>query len=458
MAHIKCYSLCKVLAIVLSVLIAGQAHFAVAGAGQEETPGAAFNAAKAAYLSGGYEAARDGLAKLAEETAETEENRVFLGNVYLLLAASEEKLGDAEPARKHYLKAKELLGEGKAVVEGVSFVGLGVYGQVFAVQDDSLALRSSFERAKRLYFDEDYEGAKLELEKLMNALAPLQGWEVLKGHTFLLLGASYEKLKYKELAVKYYCRAKEILGAGKTFEGLDLKKLKYYKEACGAVAARTARRGGSSFLGRALGTLLTLAALGGLVWWLFFSKNAPLKATGEYTSVTVQVDVTYKGMNSKGTRTLAFDGVEQLNEDFLYTQPAEPCDPDNPPDCDNATQSESHSFLVETDGKSLEMIQRYINWDYYSRSAPACKVLCADWTFTVVGYKYESGKKDPGSPNIEGIENLELDRSDCDPDLIDNPTEVHTCTTQATLTFQAPGAGAKVKKTFTAHQTLKHSN
>ncbi|MBM3296248.1 MAG: hypothetical protein FJY83_01475 [Candidatus Aminicenantes bacterium] len=281
MAHIKCYSLCKVLAIVLSVLIAGQAHFAVAGAGQEETPGAAFNAAKAAYLSGGYEAARDGLAKLAEEMAETEENRVFLGNVYLLLAASEEKLGDAESARKHYLKAKELLGEGKAVVEGVSFVGLGVYGQVFAVQDDSLALRSSFERAKRLYFDEDYEGAKLELEKLMNALAPLQGWEVLKGHTFLLLGASYEKLKYKELAVKYYCRAKEILGAGKTFEGLDLKKLKYYKEACGAVAARTAGRGGSSFLGRALGTLLTLAALGGLVWYLFFSPNAPLKKKTE---------------------------------------------------------------------------------------------------------------------------------------------------------------------------------
>jgi len=355
--HIKGYSLCKILAVVLSVLIAGQAHFAFAGRAQDETPEARFEAAKA------------------------------------------------------------------------------------------------------LYFGEDYEGAKAELEKLVADLGSLEGFDVLKGKTYLLLGATYEKLNAKEPAVNSYCRAKEILGAGKTIEGLDLGNLKYYQEPCRVVAGRTAPRKGGGFLGKALGIVLFIGAVAGLVWWLFFSKNAPLKATGEYTSVTVQVDVTYKGMNSLGRRTLAFDGVEQLDEDFLYTQPAEPCDlPDNPPDCDNATQSEFHSFLVETDGKSLEMIQRYIDWDYYDRSPGSCKLLCSDWTFTVVDYKWESGKKDPGSPNIEGIENLELDRSDCEPDLIDFPAAVHTCTTQATLTFQAPAAGAKVKKTFTAHHTLKHSN
>ncbi|MBN2199866.1 MAG: hypothetical protein JW747_08480 [Candidatus Aminicenantes bacterium] len=359
MAHIKGYSLCKILAVVLSVLIAGQAHFAFAGRAQDET------------------------------------------------------------------------------------------------------LEAKFEAAKALYFAEDYEGAKAGLEELAAALGRLEGSSVLKGKTYLLLGAAYEKLDAKEPAVNSYCRAKEILGAGKTIEGLDLEELKYYQEPCRVVTGRTAARKGGGFLGKALGIVLFVGAVAGLVWWLFFSKNAPLKATGEYTSVTVQVDVTYKGKNSFGTRTLAFDGVEQLNEGFSYAQPASPCNPpDEFPTCDDATQSEFHSFLVETDGKSLEMIQMYLGWDYFDRTLPCCKVLCADWTLTVVEYEYESGKKDPGSPNIVGIENLELDfNNDCVPDPVVFPNEyVHDCTTQATLTFQAPSAGAKVKKTFTAHQTFKHSN
>ena len=241
MAHIKGYSVCKFLAIVLSILIAGQAHFAISGRTQEATPGERFNAARLDYINGQYEAAKENLSALAEETPETEENRGFLGNVYLLLAASEESLGELEAARKHYLKAKELLGEREAKIEGVSFVSLGLFLEVFAApgeKDEAAALKARFEKAKKLCFAENYEGAKLELEKLMNAFASLQGWEVFKGETFLLLGACYEKLKYKELAVKYYCRAKEILGVGKTIEGLELKKLKYYKEECGVVAGR----------------------------------------------------------------------------------------------------------------------------------------------------------------------------------------------------------------------------
>jgi Flp pilus assembly protein TadD len=290
LAHFKGYSLCKVLAVVLSVLIAGQAHFAISGRSQEETPGAKFEAARAAYLDGKYEGARDVLAGLAANTAETEENRTFLGGVYLLLAASEENLGQAEEARKHYAKAHELLGEKEASVAGVNFGGLGLYLEFFAPKvrkDQAAVLNERLAGAKNLFFSGDFEGAKAEAEKLAAEFASLEGFDVIKGETYLLLGAAHEKLKYKELAVKYYCRAKEILGANRTFAGLELKKLKYYKEECRAVAGRTAARRGGGFLGKALGTLLFLGALGGLVWYLFFSPNAPLKKkaeTYEFTS------------------------------------------------------------------------------------------------------------------------------------------------------------------------------
>ncbi len=188
MAHIKGYSLCKILAVVLSILIAGQAHFVLAGRNQEETQ---------------------------------------------------------------------------------------------AAKDQAAVLEEQFENAKNLYFAEKYEEAKVELEKIMNAFASLEGYELLKGRTYLLLGASYEKLKYKELAIKYYCRAKEILGVGKTIEGLELKKLKYYKADCAAMTGRATGRRSGSFIGKALGTLLFIGALGGLVWYLFFSPNAPFKKKSE---------------------------------------------------------------------------------------------------------------------------------------------------------------------------------
>ena len=207
--------------------IVGQAHFVFSS--QEETPEAKFKAAVTEYANGNYGSARTILTGLTQAVEENEQNKIFLGNTYLLLGASEEMLKENEAASAHYLKAKELLGEREAVIEGLSFSSLSLYLGVFATEkarDEAAALNAQFEEAKKKFFAEDYEGARLELEKLMSTFAALEGWEILKGETYLLLGATYEKLKYKELSVKYYCKAKEILGVGKTIAGLELKKLK----------------------------------------------------------------------------------------------------------------------------------------------------------------------------------------------------------------------------------------
>lgn len=261
MSDFKGYSICKFLAIVLSILIAGQIHFAFSA--QEETPEAKFKAAKAEFANGNYEAAKAILTGLTQAVAENEQNKIFLGYTYLLLGASEEMLKDDAAASVHYQKAKELLAEREAAVEGLSFSSLNIYLSIFAApqaREEAAALQAQSEEAKKKYFAEDYEGAKLALEQLVSTFAALEGWDVLKGETYLLLGATYEKLKYKELAVKYYCKAKEILGVGKTIAGLELKKLKYYKEECRPVAGQQGAKKGS-FLGKALGIILGVGLL-----------------------------------------------------------------------------------------------------------------------------------------------------------------------------------------------------
>jgi tetratricopeptide (TPR) repeat protein len=452
----KGYSICKFLAIILSILIAGQIHFAFSA--QEETPEAKFKAAKAEFANGNNEAAKAILTGLTQAVEENEQTKVFLGYTYLLLGASEEMLKEDAAASAHYQKAKELLGEGEAAIEGLSFSSLNIYLSVFAApkaRDEAAALQAQFEEAKKKYFAEDYEGAKLALEQLVSTFAALEGWDVLRGETYLLLGATYEKLKYKELAVKYYCKAKEILGVGKTIAGLELKKLKYYKEECRPVAGQQGARKGS-FLGKALGIILAVGLLGGAIWYLFFSPNAPLKKKttppkGAYTSITVKVDVTFKGLNSKTYHTVDLDGVQQLSEHVIYSQPvANPgaCSAEN--ECPTATASQSYSWTVDTDGKSLDVLLKYIDWEYYSCGLTCCKILCTNWSFSIVSYKWESGKSDPGSPSIEGTDQLQLDFvNDC----IETSTNIHTCTTTAHLTFKAPATGQQSQKVYSVSQS-----
>ncbi|MGB9006016.1 MAG: hypothetical protein WCB96_09860, partial [Candidatus Aminicenantales bacterium] len=60
------------------------------------------------------------------------------------------------------------------------------------------------------------------------------------------------------------------------------------------------------------------------------------------------------------------------------------------------------------------------------------------------------GKSDPGSPIIQGTDQLQLDvASDC----IQTSPYIHTCTTNAHLTFKAPAAGQQGQKVYSVSQS-----
>lgn len=277
MFSLKEWTLCKTLAVILCLILAFETHYLYS---RQESPEVKFEAAKQDYLHGDYKNAKATLEGILESVdADKPENRVFLGYVFLLLGGCQEKLGENEAARKSYLKAKELLEEKEATIEGISFAGLLIYEEIFGSkkEQEEDVLVVEFNKGRDAYFAGDYEAAKFVLETLVTTLGSVEGRDTFKGETYLLMGATYEKLKYKELAIKYYCKAKQILGEGKTIEGLELKKLKYYRENCAQALMAVAGAKKGSFFGKFLGTLLGLAVVGGLIWYLFFSKNAPFK-------------------------------------------------------------------------------------------------------------------------------------------------------------------------------------
>lgn len=284
MPDLKNCKFCKTLAVILCIFLAFEVHYILAYQATQEL-NEQFNKAKDAYFNTDYEGAKTILENLVSTIAQMEGLDSFKGETYLLLGAAYEKLEFNNLAVKYYCMAKELLGEGKTI-EGLDLNSLTLYwtecqtatGVAISV------LIIQYEDGHRAYIAGDYEGAKVILEKLVSVIDRLEGWESLKGETYLVLGATYEALKYKELAIKYYCKAKEILGVGVTVDGIRLSKLKWYKVKCPTAAAAAAavvvreRRGG---FGGFIGTLIGLGILAGLIWYLFFSKNAPLKKKEE---------------------------------------------------------------------------------------------------------------------------------------------------------------------------------
>ena len=103
------------------------------------------------------------------------------------------------------------------------------YIQAYQATDQ---MRGQFNSAKEAYFADDYEGAKIILESLVSSIAQMEGLDSFKGEVYLLMGAAYERLELDNLAIKYYCLAKDILGEGKSFEGLDLNSLALYWTQC----------------------------------------------------------------------------------------------------------------------------------------------------------------------------------------------------------------------------------
>jgi len=278
------WAVCKVLAVVLSVLICMEAPVILSGQDQSQLD--KFASAKMDFVSGRNAAAKQKVEEIIKAMDERKaETRDFLGQAYALLGASCESLGLVESAKKHYQKASEILAGQKPAVPGVSFSGLAVFDGMFGAggQKTRDPLTGSFIKGRDAYFGRRYEEARSILEKLIKDLSVVSSRDSLRGQTFLVAGATCEKLELKGTAIQYYCEAKTILGTGKTIPGLTLKELLYYDEKCpgegGVIAGPQVEVGrGSPAIGRILRTLLYVAMLGGTIWFLFFSKNAPFKS------------------------------------------------------------------------------------------------------------------------------------------------------------------------------------
>jgi hypothetical protein len=278
------WAVCKVLAVILCVVICMEAPVVLSG--QEQSQLDKFASAKMDFVSGRNAAAKQKLEEIIKATDVSKaETRDFLGQAYALLGASCESLGLLESAKKHYRTAADLLAGQKPAVPGVSFSGLTVFDGMFGAggQKKRDPLTESFIKGRDAYFNRRYEEARSVLEKLIKDLSAVSGRDSLRGQTYLVAGAAYEKLELKGTAIQYYCEAKTILGTGKTIPGLTLKELLYYGEKCpgesGVFAGPQVEAGRRSpTIGGVLRTLFYVAMLGGVIWFLFFSKNAPFKS------------------------------------------------------------------------------------------------------------------------------------------------------------------------------------
>jgi len=455
----------KVLAVVLCVFFLMEAHAlnAQQSAALTEQLEAQFKTAKDAYFAEKYENAKSVLEKLLEDLSPIQGWDTLKGHTYLLAGAIYEKLDQLGFSVKYYCKAKAALGEG-TTIEGLALKDLKYYradcAAIAAILEAGLGNESDelvarYNQAKVGYFAGAFEATRMVLESLITSLGAIDGRETFKGQVYLLSGANYEALKFKDLAIKYDCLAKTILGEGKTIEGLELKSLKYYKENCrgaAAVAGAGSVPRKKSFFGGLIGTLLGLAVIGGIVWYLFFSKNAPLGKKGKYTSITFRLDVKYRGFNSTGHRKLTIGGEVKNDEDFNYPQNI-----NGEVACAEATQEENYAYIYTVAGDNVVINQDWTNWDYFSFDGNGAnwKKICAEYTGAIDKYEYDGGK-DPGRPSAEGLDQLKVtDISQC---TAKSGGRVHDCFKTATITFKAPTNSAKSQRSTAVFSEMIHKH
>lgn len=173
------------------------------------------------------------------------------------------------------------------------------------------------------------------------------------------------------------------------------------------------------------------------------------KDYGNYTSITVRISVNYKGLNSSGTRNLTLAGNVVLNEKFQIFGTATGNET-----CDDAILDKSHTFEVTISTTSMEVISQFINWDYtvWNNNKTNWKMLCTEWSGSIVSYTYEAGKDDPGSPVISGFDLL--NGFTIDNHCTSNGGRVHDCEIAVNLTF----ASAYTSKDSNAADYVSASN
>jgi len=292
---------CRIAAIVLVGLLIFQSEFLLAQ--NSDTLAEGLATARAAYSTGDYAAARSTLESLFPELEKISGRETLKGETHLLLGAALEKLQEKEAAVIQYCLAKALLGDGQSF-EGLDLNTLQYYPEPCPETPAAIVVQAikaedvyevHFNEGKTAFFAENFQQAKTILEKLISEIAQVQGRETMKGEIFLLSGAIYEKLKYKELSIKYFCLAKGILGKGNTFAGLVLKDYKYYKKDCapqGAYAKIGRKKGG---FGKFLGTLLGLAALA--IGGYFIYTKVIKKKTDTDDNSNIQYETEYQAWN-----------------------------------------------------------------------------------------------------------------------------------------------------------------
>ncbi len=282
-----------------------------------------YDLARQAYFDGHLVLARELLEELLPQLFEADDRGRLAGEASLLAGAVYEGLELKAEALFNYCQAKEILGSGRTI-DGLDLESLSWYAEpcpekspetvieAETIEEDLFLVR--FSGAKKIFFAGNYQQAKNDLEMLIADIENLAGRDSFKGEVYLLAGATYEKLKFRELAFKYFCQAKSILGKGRTIEGLKLKDYKQYKKDCpdGTVYAKAAgRKKGGGFLGALLG-LAVLAGAAYLVYTKFIKKDeedtpAPVyyeneyqawtcwhaSATAQNTTVTPQINSNY---------------------------------------------------------------------------------------------------------------------------------------------------------------------
>jgi len=156
------------------------------------------------------------------------------------------------------------------------------------------------------------------------------------------------------------------------------------------------------------------------------------KDYGNYTGITVRINVNYKGLNSTGIRKLTLAGNVALNENYTIAGTATMNST-----CEESILDKSYSFDVTITTTTLKAVSEFINWDYtkFKKTGTNVKMLCTEWSGSIVSYTFESGKDDPGSPVISGFDLLNgLDiETHCVAD-----GRQHDCRLEVDLTFSSP--------------------
>lgn len=160
----------------------------------------------------------------------------------------------------------------------------------------------------------------------------------------------------------------------------------------------------------------------------FFDDLLGNKDVGQYTSITFRITATYGGVNSEGTHKFTVNN-NVLNNDYFVFNTTSGCNDT----CSGAIYEDPVTMEITINSNTCSATQEYINWTYwtYNNNGTNCKCLVTSYEAAIIGYTYEEGQDDPGTPIISGLEQLEAFEN-C------SGTFSTDCETTVTLNFSSP--------------------